>query len=157
MLSASEQWQNNLKILAMLDVGLQLNPTVSFIDENYGNDIFQKTMLSKASDIIEEILKIPLSYKKKHIELDKELINVYTCRDYILYTRYGDDINIKKELSNKIIFKSFVLNTENKVNKYIKHKKIIIMNKKDFNIPDDVLIKNKNSCIRLYKKIMNLD
>ena len=64
-----------------------------YISNKYKNRPFQKAMFIKAAKKMQKI--ITLSNDKDiqtHQKLDRELLNLYTCRDYILYkenTRSG--------------------------------------------------------------------
>jgi hypothetical protein len=81
--------------------------------------------------------------------LDKELLQIYTCRDFILFKR--GDVNIEKEMLNKSEFKAKVLNTSKRLKAYIAHKQKIPFT---YSIPsDEELKKQKSACEKLYSKI----
>jgi len=163
----SDNFNKDLKILAALNMdttntieGLDLNSNgirddvESYINEKYKNDPFQQKLFLEASKTIQKILTLPKdSSIDKRVALDNRLINIYTCRDYMLYKL--DVKDIEKELEEKIIFKSKVLNTNKRLRAYIDHKKALPLyeeNIKSKNVDDERI-----SCERLYQKITNPD
>jgi hypothetical protein len=107
-------------------------------------------MFLAAAKKIQQIITLPKgSSVATHRKLDDELLQIYTCRDYILYT--AKDMDISQELNNKIDFKNRVLNTKERLLAYIKHKKLLPF---EFSIPnDEVLNIQRVECNKLYKKI----
>ena len=144
--------QKNSQTLAGSDINKNLvrDDVENYIKERYKDDEFQKIMFLEAAKKIQQILTLPKNANKKvHLKLDKELLQVYTCRDYILYKH--NDIDIEEELAQKAEFKSKVLNTRARLEAYINHKKMIPFK---YKIPSDKeLIDQKNECEKLYSKI----
>jgi hypothetical protein len=125
----------------------------NYIKKKYADDEFQKIMFLEAAKKIQQIITLPNnSTLKAHKILDKELLQIYTCRDFILF-KHGDTNNIEDEIKNKIEFKSKVLNTSKRLNAYIKHKRMLPLK---YSIPDDKELKRqKDACEKLYSKITN--
>jgi len=157
------QWAKDLQTMIKLDqnhdktiAGNDLNKNMvrddveNYIKQKYSNDEFQKIMFLEAAKKLQQILTLPKSASKKiHQRLDKQLLQVYTCRDYILYK--NSDVDVEVELANKAEFKSKVLNTSNRLQKYINHKRLIPFS---YQIPSDKELKvQKNECEKLYSKI----
>ena len=90
---------------------------------------------------------------QEHIRLDRELLDIYTCRDYILYRNESKDI--ENELLNKTLFKGKVLNTPARLKAYIEHKKILPANFDE--LTEEELISDKKSCLALYYSYQNSD
>jgi hypothetical protein len=125
-----------------------------YIWSKYKNDRFQRDIFFTAAKKIQEIISLPLNdAMKEHIQLDKELLEIYTCRDYILYRNEVEDI--EQELLNKTLFKGKVLNTSDRLKAYVEHKKILPLNNKE--LTRSQLLADKNSCLNLYKTYENLD
>jgi len=122
----------------------------NYIKEKYAHDEFQKIMFLEAARKIQQILTLPKDTPQKlHIELDTELLQIYTCRDFILY-KYADS-DIDKEMEDKLEFKEKILNTSKRLEVYLYHKKIIPFK---YAVPSDrELKKQKNLCEQLYNKI----
>jgi len=122
----------------------------NYIKGKYQSDEFQKIMFLEAAKKLQQILTLPKTASKAiHQRLDKQLLQVYTCRDYILYK--NNDVDVESELANKAEFKSKVLNTSNRLQKYISHKRMIPFS---YQIPSDKELKvQKNECEKLYSKI----
>ncbi len=122
----------------------------NYIKEKYQGDEFQKIMFLEAAKKMQQILTLPKNTPKKvHLKLDKQLLQVYTCRDYIIYKNH--DMDIEEELAQKAEFKSKVLNTASRLEAYINHKRLIPFT---YQIPSDKeLNSQKNECERLYSKI----
>jgi len=124
----------------------------NYIKDKYKNDKFQKVMFLEAAKKIQQILTLTnKATKATHKQLDDELLQIYTCRDYILYK--NNDIDVEKELKDKIIFKSKVLNTKERLDAYLAHKKVIPF---DYSLPtNDILKLQREQCVSIYKKIKN--
>jgi len=122
----------------------------NYIKNKYSNDDFQKIMFLEAAKKIQQILTLPKNASKKvHMELDSELLQIYTCRDFILFKHTHADI--EKEMQDKSEFKSKVLNTGKRLEAYLLHKKMIPFK---YSIPSDQeLIRQKNACEKLYSRI----
>lgn len=164
---ADQQWLKDLKVLVTLS-DKKVN-TLSGVDKNhngirddveryilskYSDDPFQRDMFFKAALKIQKIIALPLNGDiDEHIKLDKELLEVYTCRDYILYRNEVKDI--EQELLNKTLFKGKVLNTTARLKAYIEHKKILPSNFDD--LTEKELKNDKQSCLALYHSYKNPD
>lgn len=163
----NDQWLKDLKVLVSLSE--EKVDQISGIDKNkngvrddveqyilskYMNNPFQRDMFFKAAKKIQKIIALPLNgMDSQHIKLDRELLEVYTCRDYILYRNESE--NIEDELLNKTLFKGKVLNTPQRLRAYIEHKKILPSNFDE--LTDKELIADKKSCLALYYSYQNLD
>jgi hypothetical protein len=154
-------WMRDIQMLIKLDTqnsvrGFDKNKNMvrddveEYINDRYSSDKFQKVMFLAAAKKIQQIITLPKgSSVATHRKLDDELLQIYTCRDYILYT--AKDMDISQELNNKIDFKNRVLNTKERLLAYIKHKKLLPF---EFSIPnDEVLNIQRVECNKLYKKI----
>ncbi len=125
-----------------------------YVNEKYKNKPFQKVMFIKAAKKIQKIITLPSDRDvQTHQKLDRELLNLYTCRDYILYKM--EDNAIEKELKDKITFKGKVLNTEKRLRAYIAHKQLLPFQFDD--LSDAELKRDKRACIKQYNMIKNLD
>jgi hypothetical protein len=124
-----------------------------YIENKYKNRPFQKAMFKEAAKKMQEILLLDTKDVKKHKELDRELLNIYTCRDYILYKL--ETPNIEKEMEDKTLFKAKVLNTNKRLQTYISHKKLLPLDFED--LSTEQLKKDKDNCQRLYAKFTNQD
>lgn len=156
----NQQWLEDLKVLVSLNnkrvdalSGIDKNSNgvrddvERYILNKYMDNPFQRDMFFKAARKIQKIIELPLNgVVDKHIKLDKELLEIYTCRDYILYRNESE--NIEDELLNKTLFKGKVLNTPQRLKAYIEHKKILPSNFDE--LTDKKLIADKKSCIALY-------
>ncbi len=160
-----QQWLSDLQVL--VDLSNQRVDALKGIDKNknsvrddveayilskYANDEFQKDMFFKAAQKIQEIFSLPKNSEiKKHVKLDRELLDIYTCRDYILYR--NESANIEEELLNKTMFKGKILNTSHRLRAYIDHKKVLPLN---FNeLTKEELSRDKESCLTLYESYEN--
>ncbi len=124
----------------------------SYVEQKFENDPFQKEMFLEAAQKIQEIITLPKNTSvKKHLKLDKELLSLYTCRDYILYREKEDQI--EQEMLNKTLFKAKVLNTKERLSAYIEHKKMLPMNFDD--LTKDRLKSEKNECLARYRSFSN--
>ena len=157
------QWAEDLQTIIKLDqnsdktiAGNDLNKNMvrddveNYIKQKYSNDEFQKIMFLEAAKKLQQILTLPKRASKSvHKRLDRQLLQIYTCRDYILYK--NSDIDVEDELANKAEFKSKVLNTSKRLQKYINHKRMIPFS---YQIPSDKELRvQKNECEKLYSKI----
>jgi hypothetical protein len=163
----NQQWLEDLQVLVSLSnksvdalVGVDKNrngvrdDVESYILSKYMDDSFQRDMFFKAARKIQKIIALPLNgVIDEHIRLDRELLEVYTCRDYILYR--NESKNIEDELLNKTLFKGKVLNTPQRLKAYIEHKKILPSNFDE--LTDQELVEDKKSCLSLYYSYQNLD
>jgi hypothetical protein len=163
----SQQWLEDLKVLVSLSSkrvdalsGIDKNSNgvrddvERYILSKYMDDPFQRDMFFKAAKKIQKIIALPLNgVVDEHIKLDKELLGIYTCRDYILYR--NESKNIEKELLNKTLFKANVLNTPERLKAYIEHKKVLPMNFDK--LTDKELLKDKKSCLSLYYSYENIE
>jgi small nuclear ribonucleoprotein (snRNP)-like protein len=105
----------------------------NYIKDKYAKDEFQKIMFLEAAKKIQQIITLPKNSSQKiHKKLDEELLQIYTCRDFILYKH--NDIDIEKEMQDKSEFKSKVLNTTKRLNAYISHKQKLPFS---YSIPSD--------------------
>jgi hypothetical protein len=163
----NDSWIKDYELLVNLNTnpnttisGLDLNKNgirddvEYYVEQKYKDKPFQKELFLEASKKIQEILSLPKSASiKKRIELDSELISIYTCRDYMLYKL--DVKDIEQELKDKMIFKSRVLNTNKRLRAYIEHKKLLPLDEE--NIDDMDVEKERLSCEKRYEEITNRD
>jgi len=124
-----------------------------YLNAKYQNRPFQKAMFIKAASTIQKIITLPEENIAEHQKLDQALLNLYTCRDYILYKM--NDTSLEKELKDKIIFKSKVLNTKKRLRAYINHKQILPF--QFDNLSQEQLLKDKIACVNQYNQIINPD
>jgi hypothetical protein len=122
----------------------------NYIKDKYADDEFQKIMFLEAARKIQQIITLPkTSSVDIHKELDLELLQIYTCRDFILFKH--SDADVEKEMQDKSEFKAKVLNTTKRLNAYISHKQKVPFK---YSIPsDEELMKQKNACEKLYSRI----
>jgi len=160
-------WIEDFKVLAALNInanetiqGLDTNnngirdDVENYIQKKYKDDPFQKRLFLEASKTIQKILTLPKDTPvKDKVELDNRLLKIYTCRDYMLYKLDVKDID--KQLKEKFIFKSRVLNTNERLRAYIEYKKALPFYEEK--LDDVALEKDRLSCERLYQKITNPD
>jgi hypothetical protein len=126
----------------------------SYILSKYADDPFQRDMFYKAAKKIQKIISLPLHGQiDEHIKLDRELLEVYTCRDYILYRNESQDI--EQELLNKTLFKGKVLNTSQRLKAYIEHKKILPAHFDD--LSEKEMSIDKHNCLSLYNSYQEVD
>jgi len=163
----NQQWLEDLKVLVSLSnkrvdalSGIDKNSNgirddvERYVLSKYMDDPFQRDMFFKAAKKIQKIIALPLNgVVDEHIKLDKELLEIYTCRDYILYR--NESKNIEDELLYKTLFKGKVLDTPQRLKAYIEHKKILPTNFDE--LTDKELIEDKKSCLTLYYSYQNLD
>jgi len=156
----NQQWLKDLKVLVSMSSekvdklqGKDKNhngirdDVESYVLSKYSDDPFQRDVFFKAAKKIQKIISLPLKENKdEHIKLDRELLDIYTCRDYILYRNEVKDI--EQELLNKTLFKGKVLNTTDRLRAYINHKKILPADFDD--LSDAKLQSDKKSCLKLY-------
>jgi len=122
----------------------------NYIKKKYANDEFQKIMFLEAARKIQQILTLP-KHSSKHIhkELDEQLLQIYTCRDFILFKHLDGDV--EKEIADKSEFKSKVLNTSKRLEVYLSHKRAVPFK---YSIPSDKELKRqKEACEKLYSRI----
>ena len=156
-------WAKDLKIMIELSQGLESSirghdknknlvrdDVENYIKDKYNKDEFQKIIFLEAAKKIQEIITLPENTSIDiHKKLDEQLLQIYTCRDFILF-KHGD-VDVEKEMLNKSEFKAKVLNTASRLNAYIKHKKLIPFK---YTIPNDKeLLRQKNACEKLYSRI----
>jgi hypothetical protein len=124
-----------------------------YVEHRYKDKPFQKTLFLEAAKKIQKIIALPKESIKEHVKLDNELLEIYTCRDYMLYKL--EDKNIETELKEKMIFKSKVLNTNKRLRAYIDHKKLLPF--EDDNLSDEILDEKRVACQNRYKALTNPD
>ncbi len=163
----SLNWLNDLEVLVKLDT--QREDTLSgkdfnsngirddveeYVRQKFHHDPFQEALFMEAAQKIQQILTLPAeSSQEEHLKLDKELLSLYTCRDYILYR--DNEQNIEQEMLNKTLFKARVLNTEARLSTYIEHKKKLPLDFTD--LSREELKKEKNACLARYRAFTNQD
>jgi len=164
----NQKWIQDYELLVNLNIGakeniqgLDLNKNgirddvEYYVHQKYKDDPFQKEIFLESAKKIQTILSLPKSAPiKKRVQLDEELIRLYACRDYMLYKL--NDKNIEDKLKEKMIFKSKVLNTNDRLRAYIEHKKTVL----DFGEQsmDDKTVDNARvSCEEIYRKLNNPD
>jgi len=124
-----------------------------YVNTKYENKPFQKAVFIKAAGMMQKIITLDDENISEHQKLDHDLLNLYTCRDYILYKM--DNESLEKELQDKIVFKGKVLNTQKRLRAYINHKQILPFQFDD--LSEEQLLKDKTACVNQYNKIKNLD
>ncbi len=163
--TVGQQWLSDLQVLVDLSnqrvdalIGIDKNKNrvrddvEAYILSKYSDDEFQKDMFFKAAQKIQEILSLPKNSEiKEHVRLDRELLDIYTCRDYILYR--NESANIEEELLNKTMFKGKILNTSHRLRAYIDHKKVLPLNFDE--LTKEELNRDKKSCLTLYESYEN--
>jgi len=162
----SMKWTQDYEMLVNLNGGVE--STIEGLDQNkngvrddveyyvehrYKDKPFQKTLFLEAAKKIQKIIALPKEATKDHIKLDNELLEIYTCRDYMLYKL--EDKDIKTELKEKMIFKSKVLNTNKRLRAYIDHKKLLPF--EDDGLSDETLEDRRVACQDRYKVLTNPD
>lgn len=130
------------------------NEVLTYINNKYASNPFEKEMFTEAAEKIYQILNTDLKNKKEHIKLDKELLNIYTCRDYIVY-KFSKEKDISKKIQEKEIFKSIIFKSKENQKKYIEHKKLLPFEFND--LTEKALKREKAICIKKYKEYSNLD
>ncbi len=164
---SSMNWLNDLQVLVELDTqrddtlsGKDLNSNgvrddvEEYVHQKFHKDPFQEALFMEAAKRIQQIITLPKeSTQQEHLKLDKELLSLYTCRDYILYR--DNEENIEQEMLNKTLFKAKVLNTEERLSAYIEHKKMLPMDFSD--LTSDQLKSEKASCLARYRSFRNED
>jgi len=160
-------WVNDLDALLKLDAqkedslrGRDINSNgvrddvEAYIERKFGKDPFQKAIFTEAAQKMQQIITLPrTSTKREHQLLDKELLALYTCRDYILYR--DNEENLEQEMLNKTLFKAKVLNTEARLSAYIEHKKRLPFDYTDLSA--EQLKKEKAQCLSRYEAYHNPD
>ncbi len=163
----SMQWLEDLETLVRLDTqradslsGKDMNANgvrddvEEYVVQKFHDDPFQEALFMEAAQKIQKIITLPEeSSVEEHLKLDKELLSLYTCRDYILYR--DNEANIDQEMLNKTLFKARVLNTEERLSAYIEHKKKLPLHFSDLN--DKQLKQEKNACLARYRAFSEPD
>jgi len=164
----SLKWTNDYEMLVKLNmkvendiVGLDINhngirdDVEYYVEQKYKSDPFEKEIFLESAKKIQTILSLsdntPLP---KRVQLDNELIELYTCRDYMLYKL--DVADISSKMKEKLNFKSRVLNTNDRLRAYIEHKKKVL----DFGEEDIAKMEvdsKRIACENRYKSLMNPD
>jgi hypothetical protein len=164
----NQKWIQDYELLVNLNLGakeniqgLDLNKNgvrddvEYYVNQKYKDDPFEKEIFLESAKKIQTILSLPKSASvKKRVQLDEELIRLYACRDYMLYKL--NDKNIEDKLKEKMIFKSKVLNTNDRLRAYIEHKKMVL----DFgeqSMDDKTVDRARVSCEKIYQKLNNPD
>ncbi|RUM66528.1 MAG: hypothetical protein DSZ06_03070 [Sulfurospirillum sp.] len=125
-----------------------------FVVNKYKDKPFQKELFLEAAKKLQTILTLPKNAPVKlRAKLDHELINIYTCRDYMLYKLEAK--NIDEELKNKLIFKSKVLNTKDRLKRYLTHKQLVPINEDDMEY--NTINNERKNCELKYQKFINKD
>ena len=124
-----------------------------YVLSKYKNKPFEKKIFLDAAKKIQTILTLSTDEKQKHDQLDKELIDLYTCRDYMLYRLETPQMD--KELKDKLIFKSKVLNTQERLEAYIEHKKVLPFEFES--LTPDRLQHDKAACLKEYQNSKKID
>ncbi len=162
-----QQWIADLQTMIALDTQKENSIGGIDIDRNgirddveryvrlkYKHDPFQRDLFLDAAQKIQKIITLPKTAPKKlHEELDRELLLLYTCRDYILYR--NENTNIEKELVDKTLFKAKVLNTKERFNAYVQHKQMLP--KSFYDLTEDALKMGKIRCQERYSRYHNDD
>lgn len=165
--SKNANWINDLEVLVKLDTqredtltGRDINSNgirddvEAYINRKFGKDLFQKVLFMEAAQKIQKIITLPEeSSVEEHLALDRELLQLYTCRDYILYR--DNEENIEQEMLNKTLFKAKVLNTQERLSAYIAHKKKLPFEFSD--LTQDQLTIEKSECLSRYNAFKNPD
>ena len=166
-IKAGMQWLEDLQTLVRLDTqrantltGKDLNANgvrddvEEYVKQKFHDDPFQEQLFMEAAQKIQQILSLPeTSSVEEHRKLDKELLSLYTCRDYILYR--DNEANIEQEMLNKTLFKARVLNTQERLSAYIEHKKKLPMHFSD--LSSTQLRAEKNACLARYRAFSDSD
>ncbi len=166
-IKSSMQWLDDLETLVKLDTqredslsGKDLNANgvrddvEEYVVQKFHDDPFQEELFMEAARKIQRIITLPKeSSVDEHLKLDKELLSLYTCRDYILYR--DNEANIDQQMLNKTLFKARVLNTEERLSAYIEHKKKLPLHFSD--LSDQQLRQEKNACLARYRAFSNPD
>ena len=152
LVNLSSSAENTIKGIDQNNNGIR-DDVEYYVNNKYQNKPFQKAIYLKAAKTIQTIITLPVDDISQHQKLDNTLLNLYTCRDYILYKM--DAKSLDKELQDKIIFKAKVLNTDKRLRAYIEHKKLLPFKFDD--LTDAQLQKEKNNCVNQYNKYNNLD
>ncbi|OQX74929.1 MAG: hypothetical protein B6D59_00615 [Campylobacteraceae bacterium 4484_4] len=162
-----QQWIEDLQTMIALDTqkensiaGLDINQNgirddvERYVNDKYKKDAFQRDLFLDAARKIQKIITLPREAPLKlHERLDRELLSLYTCRDYILYRNESADI--EKELVDKTLFKAKVLNTKERFNAYVQHKQMLP--KSFYDLTDDALKMGKTRCQQRYSRYRNSD
>ena len=160
-------WVKDFEVLVKLDTqkensiyGIDLNENgirddvEEYVNKKFGKDPFQKALFMEAAQKMQTIITLPQeSSVAEHQVLDEALLQLYTCRDYILYR--DEDVNIEQEMLNKTLFKAKVLNTQERLEAYIAHKKKLPFTYNE--LTEQRLQQEKESCLARYRAYKNPD
>jgi len=125
-----------------------------YLKSRYSDKPFRKAIFLKAAKKMQKIMTLPVEADLKvRQKLDHDLLNLYTCMDYMLYKTNSKII--EKEMQEKVLFKAKVLNTEKRLRAYIKHKKLLPFSYDE--LSDKELEEDKHACIKEYNKYKNQD
>ena len=152
LINLSSKTENTLEGIDQNKNGIR-DDVEYYVNSKYKDKPFQKAMFTKAAGMMQKIITLPDDAIAEHQRLDQELLNVYTCRDYILYKM--EDDSLENEMQDKIIFKGKVLNTQKRLRAYINHKQLLPFQFDD--LSDAQLKKDKNTCVNQYNKLINPD
>jgi hypothetical protein len=154
LVSLSDTTENSLEGIDQNNNGVR-DDVEYYINTKYKNKPFQKAMFIKAAGMMQKIITLPndKTALNEHQKLDHDLLNVYTCRDYILY-KMGSD-SLEKEMQDKINFKAKVLNTKKRLHAYIAHKELLPFQFDD--LSEEELERDKKACINQYNRYKNND
>ncbi len=163
----SDQWRQDLQALIALDTqsgdsiqGLDIDrdgirdDVEAYVKRKYKNDAFQRDLFLEAAKKIQHILSLPKNAPlDEHKKLDRDLLSLYTCRDYILYRNGTKDM--EKALVDKTLFKAKVLNTKERFSAYVAHKQKLP--KSFYDLTEDALKRDKTECLQRYSRYQNPD
>jgi hypothetical protein len=154
LVNLSSSTENSLEGIDQNENGVR-DDVEYYVNTKYKNRPFQKAMFIKAAGMMQKIITLPNNQTalKAHQKLDRDLLNVYTCRDYILY-KMGSE-SLEKEMQEKINFKAKVLNTKKRLHAYIAHKELLPFQFDD--LTQEQLEKDKEACISQYNRYTNSD
>ena len=153
LVNLSSTTENTLKGLDQNNNGVR-DDVEFYIESKWENRPFQKAIFTKAANTLQKIITLAEdSAIEEHQKLDRELLNLYTCRDYILYKMNSDSLN--EEMLEKTAFKGKVLNTQKRLHAYITHKKLLPFHFDD--LSEIELEHDKSTCILQYNKYKNVD
>ncbi len=162
------KWVNDYEVLVALNggttssdlKGLDLNKNgirddvEYYVMHKYGDKPFEKEIFLDAAKTLQKIISLPpKAPQEERVALDNKLINLYTCRDYMLYKL--DVPNITKKLREKMIFKSKVLNTNLRLRTYIEHKEKLPLVEEDIDKMD--VDEARIDCEKRYQQSLNHD
>ncbi len=153
LVNLNTQVNNTIKGLDINKNGIR-DDIEYYVEQKYKDDPFQKEIFLEAAKTIQTIITLPKKTPiKKRVELDNQLLSLYTCRDYMLYKL--DVKEIEEELKDKMIFKSKVLNTNKRLRAYIDHKKLLPLEEED--IKNMSVDNERIACQKLHRSLTNKD